>query len=190
MLISIELLTTLRLKVHCPVNTTPSSLPPVTQQRQTSTLFPNPYAVGAQRPLAPALVHAVGRQVSDKRSISGGICTFLNFIQLCFTSICNCDWAGNDLCLTGWQIFRDLVERACVHVRDPDRQPYVDNTILWRLTATSGATLWLRRSVVGRFRSSVINNGGIGNRLTDFRFTTLISIDYQCATKPRSAWKQ
>ena len=64
-----------------------------------------PYAVGAQRPLAPALVHAVGGEVSDKRSISGGKVnnrTFLNFTQLYFTSIYNCDRVGNeDLPLPG-----------------------------------------------------------------------------------------
>jgi len=88
-------------------------------------------------------------------------CTFLNFIQPCFTSICNCDWAGNeDLPLPRWQISRDSAERACVHVWETQTGSRgVDNTILWHLTAASGATLWLRRRVVGRFRSSVINNG-------------------------------
>ena len=76
--------------VHCPVNTIP--LIPAAGHATASNFDAVPYAVGAQRPLAPALVHAVGGEVSDKRSISGGKVnnrTFLNFIHLCFTSICN-----------------------------------------------------------------------------------------------------
>ena len=58
MLISVELLMTLWLKVHCPVNSTP--LIPAAGHATASNFDAAPYAVGAQRPLAPALVHAVG----------------------------------------------------------------------------------------------------------------------------------
>ena len=60
MLISVELLMTLRLKVHCPVNTTP-----VASHATASNFDAVPYAVGAQRPLAPALVHALGGEVAS-----------------------------------------------------------------------------------------------------------------------------
>jgi len=83
---------TLRLKVHCPVHTTPFI--PAAGHATASNFDAVPYAVGAQLLLAPALVHAVGGEVSNKHSIGGDKVnnrTFLNFIQLSFTSICNCD---------------------------------------------------------------------------------------------------
>jgi len=157
-----NLLMTLQLKVHCPVNTTPSLIP-AAGHATASNFDAVPYAIEEQRPFTPALVHAVGGEVSDKPSINGGKVnnhTFLNFIQLCFTSICNCDWAGNEHLPPPCDRYSGtrLSVRAWMWETQTGSRD-VDNTILWRLTAAPGATLWLQRCVVGRFWSSVINNG-------------------------------